>query len=308
VKWILCGKNTAGAECLEHLLARGDEVWAIAPHGDDGKDGWQRSFAGAARQLGVPLDQPRRINAPDFVKRLADYGARALVSVQYDQILHGNLFREIGCPCLNLHFALLPRHRGVAPIAWAILTGDAEAGVTLHHMVEEIDAGDLIARRAVPIRADETARELYESVSGACVELFRESYPFPPELLVRRLVQDGSLASYHRKGDFDFSQRGIEWGRPAPELQRWIRALIFPPMQYPETTLGGRTLRVTRVAGEVGRTLSAAPGSVIARAGDAIDVAASGGSVRIAGLLDPADPDASSGELLASIPIGARFN
>ncbi len=87
MKWIVCGKNSAGARCLEFLVGRGDEAWAIGVGGDDGRDGWQRSFVGAARGLGVRVDQPRRIDDPAFVEQLAAFGAHALLSVQYDQIL-----------------------------------------------------------------------------------------------------------------------------------------------------------------------------------------------------------------------------
>jgi methionyl-tRNA formyltransferase len=307
MRWILCGKNDAGVACLEHLLRQGDEVWAIGVAGDDGRDGWQRSLRGAAERRGLRFDQPRRINAPEFVEALAAFRANALISIQYDQILRGNLFRRVGCPCLNFHFALLPRHRGVAPIAWAVFEGDAEAGVTLHHMVEDIDAGDVIARRAVAIGPEDTAREVYDAVSGACAELFRETYPFPAELLARRLTQDASRASYHKAGDFDFSRRHVDWTRPAAELQRWIRAMIFPPMQYPEVTLGGRRLCVTRIGGAVGSPVSAPAGEVVGKSTSGLEVAANGGQIRIRALADPSNPAATSEEILGAIRAGERF-
>ncbi len=302
MRWILCGKNTAATEALEFLVARGDDVWALAVAGDDGCDGWQRSFRGRAGALGIRVDQPRRINAPEVIDALTAYRADALISIQYDQILKNPLFRAVGCPCLNLHFALLPRHRGVAPIAWAVLRGDTEAGVTLHHMVEDIDAGDVLAQRAVPITSEDTAREVYEKVSAATVALFQDSYPFPPALLGRRLVQDTTRTSYHRGGEFDFSVRRIAWERPAAELQRWMRALIFPPMQHPETTLHGRRLLVTRVAGAVGAPVAAPPGTVVARAADGLVVAAGGGTVALRALVP-----AEAGDASAEVAVGDRF-
>jgi methionyl-tRNA formyltransferase len=307
MKWILCGKNDAGVACLEHLLERGDEVWAIGVAGDDGRDGWQRSLRAAAQRRGLRFEQPQRINAPEFVAKLTDFGADALLSIQYDQILRGNLFRSIGCPCLNFHFALLPRHRGVAPIAWAVYQGDAEAGVTLHHMVEDIDAGDVLARRAVRIGGEDTAREVYDAVSGACADLFRETYPFGNELLSRRLTQDAARASYHRNGDFDFSRRGIDWTRPAEELQRWIRSMIFPPMQYPEVAIGGRTLCVARIGAGAGEPASAAAGEVVGKSAAGVDVAANGGRIRIRELIDPASATSTSAEIMHSIRIGDRL-
>ncbi len=307
MKWILCGKNNAAVDCLEFLTSQGDEVWAIATKSDDGRDSWQHSFKAAALRLGVSIDQPRRINDPEFVERLAAFGATALISIQYDQILHGGLFRRIGCPCLNLHFARLPRHRGVAPIAWAILEGDAEAGVTLHHMVEEIDAGDTLAQRSVPIGPADTARELYDRVAEAAVALFKHSYPFSPDLLSARLPQDPGIACYHRKGDLDFSIRQIDWKQPAASLHAWLRAMIFPPMQYPEASLKGRRFRVERVAGSLGGPVTAPPGVVVASSAAGIDVAAADRALRITELTDAARPQVTSAEIKESIAVGEQF-
>jgi methionyl-tRNA formyltransferase len=307
MRWILCGKNDAAVDCLHYLLERGDEVWVVGVAGDDGSDGWQRSLRGAAARAGLRLDQPARINDPAFVRRLSDYRANALLSIQYDQILRGPLFQSIGCPCLNLHFALLPRHRGVAPIAWAVLQGDREAGVTLHHMIEDIDAGDVIAQRSVAIEAEDTARDVYDKVSRATVALFTECYPFSAGLLSTRLSQDARGASYHRKGDFDFSRRRIEWNQPAAELHRWMRAMIFPPMQWPETTAGSRRLAVTRVAGALNRTVGGPPGTVLAKDAAGVEVAAADAGIRIRAMADPADPSVPSHRVLERVAVGDRF-
>jgi methionyl-tRNA formyltransferase len=78
MRFVLCGKNDAAVASLEHLVEKGDEVWAIGVAGDDGRDGWQRSFRGAAGRLGsraeIRFDQPRRINDDAFVRRLHDFG------------------------------------------------------------------------------------------------------------------------------------------------------------------------------------------------------------------------------------------
>jgi methionyl-tRNA formyltransferase len=308
MRWILCGKNDAAVRALEELVARGDEVLAIGVHGDRGEDGWQRSLRRAALRLGVHFEQPRRINDPAVTRELAAFGARALVSIQYDQILRGPLLRGIGCPCLNLHFSLLPRHRGAAPIAWAILCGDAQAGVTLHHMVEAIDAGDVVAQLPVPIGPEDTARELYDRVALAAAELFAQSYPFPDALLAGRRAQREERATYRRTGDFDFAAPRADFARPAGELQRWLRALIFPPFQLPELRHAGRRLWIRRVGGRLGSQRGAAPGTVLAREDGAIEVAAAGGSLRLAELADPERPAEPAAAVARSIPVGVRLD
>jgi methionyl-tRNA formyltransferase len=303
VRWILCGKNDAAVAILEHLVAHGDEVRVVATRGDDGSDGWQRSLAGAAARLRVPVHRPRRINDPEAAAELAGLGADALLSVQYDQILRGPLFAAVGCPCLNLHFSLLPRHRGVSPIAWAILEGDTRSGATLHHMVEAIDAGELIAQREIPIGPGDSAREVYDRISAAAADLFRACYPLTDELLRRRLEQDEAAACYHAAGDIDFSRRRVDWSRPAAELQRWLRAMIFPPFQYPESQLDGRTWQIRRVAPAPGRGPAAAPGTILAAGPDVIEVAAGGGSLRISELLACGEDGAQG----AAPRVGGRF-
>jgi len=307
VKWILAGKNDAAIASLELLVERGDEVLVVGVHGDDGRDGWQRSLRKAATRLGVRFEQPRRIHAPDVLERLAGFGARALISIQYDQILRAPLFEALDRPCLNLHFSLLPRHRGVSPIAWAILSGDREAGVTLHHMVEAIDAGDLIAQQRVPIGPEDTAREIYDATSQAAAELFRSSHPFSDSLLATRLPQDPAAASYHRAGEFDFSQRTVDWSRPAGELQRWLRAMIFPPHQHPEIRCAGRVLAVTRVGGELAAAAPAPPGSVVEVSPRGARVACAGGTLWIAGLADPERTEHDPKALAASLRVGERL-
>jgi methionyl-tRNA formyltransferase len=273
MKWILCGKNDAAVECLDFLIDQADEVLVVATKGDRGEDDWQRSLLGAARARGVPLEQPARINSDSFIARLADFQADALLSIQYDQILKNPLFESVGCPCLNLHFALLPRHRGVAPMAWVLLSGDSEAGVTLHFMVEDIDAGDIVARKSIPVAADCTARQLYDQMSRTAMDLFIECYPFAPEVLARRLPQDPASASYHHDGDFDFSQQQIDWNQPAATLHRWLRAMIFPPLQLPKTTLNGRQVEVSRIAAGLGQKVAAPPGVVEVCSDDRVAVA-----------------------------------
>jgi len=301
---ILCGKNDTAVECLEHMMEQGDQVWVVGTRGDDGEDGWQLSLVGTARRLGLDVDQPAKINAPEFVEQLAAYRADLLISIQYDQILRDPLFDSINCPCLNLHYSLLPRNRGVAPIAWAILEGDRATGASLHHMVEDIDAGNLLKQRAVSIDDDDTARRLYDKVSLAATELFRECYPFEPELIAARQPQDASQSTYHRAGSFDFSVRSVDWRRPAGELHRWIRAMIFPPFQYPELTLKRRRVAVTAVDGAIPPT-DADPGAVVDVSSDSVTVAAVGGAIRILALMDSAKPSASFQELVAGLEVGS---
>ena len=183
MRCVLAGKNRAAVECLRFLVDEDAETLVVAAKSDDGIDGWQPSLLKAAREANVEFIQPAKIKDPDTVEAIVAYEPDVLVSVQYDQILGAGLLDSPDFACLNLHFALLPRQQGVAPIAWALLEGDAQAGVTLHRMVLDIDAGDIIAQRSTDIGPRTTGRALYEAVADLASELFVASYPFGPDLL-----------------------------------------------------------------------------------------------------------------------------
>ena len=308
MRWILCGKGTAATECFDYLMEQGDCAHVVCSVNDPGQDGWQRSLKAAAQREQAPYFQPTKINATKFVGLLAALKADALISIQYDQILKAPLLRGVGCPCLNLHFSLLPRHRGVAPIAWAIASGDQEAGVTLHQMIEEIDAGDIISQQRVPISSETTARQLYDAVSEACVSLFRESYPFPPALVGKGTPQSSEGAVYHRQGDFDFTRRNVDWNRPALELQRWLRAMIFPPFQYPECVLRGRQIQITGVVGPIDCSNPVQPGVCCALTRKAAWIGAGGGAVGIKSMLDSTSSEPGVKISLESIGLGDELS
>jgi methionyl-tRNA formyltransferase len=303
----LCGKNDAAVDCLEFLHERSAQILAIAPVGDEGQDGWQRSFKKAADRLNLPLDQPKKINDPQYVNRLVKFAPNALISIQYDQILRQNLFTAIGCPCLNLHYALLPRHRGVAPIAWAVMLGDPQTGVTLHHMIEDIDAGDVVTQRAVPIAGDDTARDVYDNLNLAAVQLFKEHYPFSAKELATRVLQDRSKSLYHKAGEFDFSQKQIDWDRDAHDLHRWIRSMIFPPFQYPQTTLRGKILSVSRLEASIAPANPARPGTIVRVSNGRMDVAARNGVIRITEILDGTENHPEAIDKIQSIQVGDQL-
>ena len=90
-----------------------------------------------------------------------------LFSFYYRSLLGAPLLRAARRGALNMHGSLLPRYRGRAPVNWAILRGERETGATLHYMVERADAGDIVDSQAVPILADDDAREVFAKVTVA---------------------------------------------------------------------------------------------------------------------------------------------
>jgi methionyl-tRNA formyltransferase len=139
------------------------------------------------------------------------------------------------------HDSLLPRFRGFAPTVWAILRGASETGVTLFRATPEVDAGDIVAQRPVPIGRHDVIAEVMERVTGACEELLAENLEALCAGTARLRPQAHELATYTcRRLPAD---NEIEWQGPTRAIYDLIRAVGRP---YPGafTHLDGRRLRI----------------------------------------------------------------
>ena len=115
----------------------------------------QRALAAA-----VPVLQPPRLRDAGWPERLAEYRADVAVVAAFGQILPKAVLDVPVHGSINVHGSLLPRYRGAAPIAWAIMRGETETGITTFQMDPGMDTGDMLLTEAIPIGSDETAGEL----------------------------------------------------------------------------------------------------------------------------------------------------
>lgn len=291
---VVLGKNALAVEGLRTVLATGDDViLALADPSDDGEDGWQPSFRRFATAAGVRVHATSDINDPAFVAEIAAMHPDFLLSFQAAQLLKAPLIGTPAMGALNLHFGPLPRYRGVAPIAWAIINGETMTGVTLHHIRVGVDNGPIISSKTVSIGPEDTGRAVYDRCAEAGVTLFRESWP-----RVRRETPPGVPQSqddvlYYNRYSIDFSQRSVSWRGDCAAIADRMRALIFPPFQFPVTSIGRSQLEIRSVRWNRlphrGR-----PGEILAVADEGITVAAPGGQItlslgRAGADLDPTD-------------------
>jgi methionyl-tRNA formyltransferase len=226
-----------------------------------------------------------------------------LLSFQAAQLLKGALLATPAMGALNLHLGPLPRYRGVAPIAWALINGEATTGVTLHHIEVGVDSGPIISSKSVPIRAEDTGRSVYDRCSEAGSELFRELWPRVRREVPRGRPQLERAALYYNRHSIDFSQRTVVWQADAEAIANWVRAFIFPPFQFPVVSLGTSQLEISSVwcdrLAHRGR-----PGEILAVSDDGIIVAAPGG--RLALRLRQAGAELDSSQFVGlGISVGA---
>ena len=118
-----------------------------------------------ALAAGVPVLQPARLRDPGWAERLAALGADIAVVVAFGQILSKEVLGAPRRGSINVHASILPRCRGAAPIAWAIMRGETESGITTFQTDPGMDTGDVLLTARTPIGPDETAGELAERLS-----------------------------------------------------------------------------------------------------------------------------------------------
>jgi len=197
----------------------------------------------AAMELGLPIYQPERIRDPESLERLRALAPDFLVVVAYGQILPSSVLAIPRLGAINVHASLLPRHRGAAPVARAILAGDLETGVTIMKMDEQLDHGPILAVRATPIGEREDAAELTGRLGDIGAELLVETLEHFDDLRV--VGQDHSRATVASK--LRKEEGELEWGIGAPEIDRRVRGL----QPWPGATLPTKRGRVKVLSGHV---------------------------------------------------------
>ncbi len=195
-----------------------------------------------ARARGLPLLQPPRLRAPDVLRELSILQPDLLVTVAYGKIIPTELLHLPPLGCINLHPSLLPKYRGASPIQHAIANGDPETGVTIMFQTEELDAGDIILQRRVPIDAADTAQTLEERLATVGAEVLVEAVRLIGAGQAPRRPQDPAAATYVTK--LTKASGRIDWGRPAAALVQFIRAMDPWPSAY--TWHRGQLLKIWR--------------------------------------------------------------
>jgi methionyl-tRNA formyltransferase len=149
-----------------------------------------------------------------------------------------------------MHGSLLPKHRGRAPVNWAVLLGDKETGATLHEMLERPDAGRIVDQQAVPIGPDDTALEVFRRVTDAAEAVLRRSLARLIAGTLELQPQDLARGSYH--GGRRPEDGRIDWSRSAAEIHDLVRA-VAPPFPGAFSEHGGQKRMILRTRIEPGR-------------------------------------------------------
>jgi methionyl-tRNA formyltransferase len=156
-----------------------------------------------AHRHGIAVYQPDKINASEFVKELRDrIRPDLLVSIAASQVFRQRVLDAPPLGCINLHSAPLPRYQGMMPNFWTMLHGEPQAAVTVHYMVEKLDAGDIIVQRPVPIYPTDSLHDLMVRSKKIGVQALLEAVEQFERGTVQSQPMDTSQATY-----FSFPKR-----------------------------------------------------------------------------------------------------
>ena len=193
-----------------------------------------------AEQYGIPVFQPEKVREEAAVERLRRENADIFVVAAFGQLLPKTILEMPRFGCINIHGSLLPAYRGAAPVQWAVLDGQKEAGDTIMQMNEGLDTGDILMQESIPLSADETAGSLYDKLSSMGGPLLLKALDAIEAGTVTPVPQEDSGTHYAKMLRKEMGN--IDWTKSAEEIGRLVRGLNPWPSAY--THWNGKMLKI----------------------------------------------------------------
>lgn len=303
---IFFGTSEFAVPSLEGLAVRHPVVMCVTQPGRPQGRGLMRESSPvkrAAIQLGLPLSQPQRLEAGAFTALHPDVG----VVIAYGKLIARELLTLPAQGMVGVHPSLLPKYRGAAPIAHALLNGETRTGVTIFQLNEALDAGPILSQHVVEIAPEEDAEALGHRLARVGAEQLVETVD---ALAAGRAVprpQHDATASFAPK--LTKAQGRIDWHQPAAAIARLVRATM--PWPGASTEWQGKALKIWKALAldAVQHTEHGRPGTVVHVDADGIRVAAADGVVVIHELQLAGRRRMRASEFLAGHPVreGAHF-
>lgn len=277
MKIVIMGTGPFAVPTSQRLLDDGHEISLVVTRpltNPNAKKLPPRPVFDWANDNGLALFEPDSINTPESIDRLAEEQADLFFVCDYGQILSSDCLAAARLGGINLHGSILPRHRGAAPVQWALLRGDEQAGVTVIHMTPRLDAGPAITVASLPILEDETAAELEPRLAKLGVEATCDAIEkltsWDGESLIGD-IQDKKLVSKaprfaKRDGQLDFRLSADYLSRLIRACQPWpstFAELHWPAKEGSKEKKLRLLIRGARFCSDIGNGMSTEPGSVM---------------------------------------------
>ena len=271
---LFMGTPDFAAVSLEALVAAGHEVCGVLTQPDKPRNRNKVTYSAvkeAALAHSIPVYQPITAKDEATQKLVEDLAPELTVVVAYGQILPQKLLDVPKYGSINVHASLLPKYRGAAPIQWAVLDGEAETGVSIMYMTEELDAGDVILTAKTPIDPEEDLPALWDRLAKVGAEALAEALPLLAAGTAPRTPQDSTQATFAPMLSRELSP--IDWTKPMAAIRNQVRGLIPWPCATAE--LAGQRFKIYKTA--VGTATDKTPGTLLSAGKKGIEVACGDG-------------------------------
>jgi len=186
-----------------------------------------------ALDSGLKIVQPENVNDKIIIEKLKEINPDVITVVAFGQMISPEILDLPRYKCINIHASLLPKYRGAAPINWALINGEEEAGVTSIILQEKMDAGKMITQKSIRIGPDETAGELNNRLSILGAEVLMDSLKQIETGAAKYTLQDEKLVTYAPK--LKKKDGLVNWNHSTEEVHNFVRGMNPWPTAY--TTL-----------------------------------------------------------------------
>ena len=212
--------------------------------------------------------QPEKLSRSEELEKIMALSADGIVTAAFGQFLPSKLLDSVNF-AVNVHASLLPKYRGGAPIHYAIINGDKEAGVTIMEMVKEMDAGDMIARRAIPIEETDNVGTMFEKLALVGRDLLLESLPSYLAGDLKPVPQDKNQVTF--SPNILPEEERIDWIKTNRQIFNQIRGMYPWPVAH--TLLNGERFKIYEAtpvegSGQAGEILVIGKKELIIAAGE----------------------------------------
>ena len=230
----------------------------------------------AATALSLPLWQPEKVRAKDFVQTVREMAPEIIVVAAFGQIIPQQMLDIPPRGCINVHGSLLPRWRGAAPMQYALMAGDRETGVTTMMMDAGLDTGDILQQTSLDLTAVENLGDLEAKLAEVGANLLMQTLEAIEQDHCPRIPQDPSLVTLAPSLPPEVGE--LDWTRPAAELHNLVRGVTPKPGAF--LFVQGKRLKVWRT--EVVEVQEAeAPGTIESIGRGGIVINTSKGALRL---------------------------
>lgn len=276
---VFMGTPASAAASLEALVGSAHEVVGAVTR-PDRPSGRGQALTPAPVRLtaarhGIPVVTPDRVKDPGLLDQLRGWRPDLVAVVAYGRILPQAILDAAPLGCVNVHYSLLPRHRGAAPMQWAILRGEAVTGVTTMRLVAEMDAGPVLLAEEVAMEPGETAASLEAKLVPVGAWLLVQTVAGLGRGTLAPRPQDPAAATF---APMLRKEHGvIDWSRPAGEIERQVRA--FNPWPSAFSYWRGKRIKVHGARLGAAGDGAAAPGTVVVASADGVRVSTGAGAL-----------------------------